>query len=172
MSKRLGIFIPIELIQNKELDWLNKILLTEIISLSQLRKGCIASNQKLSDFLQIDKSSIHRRIKFLVEMDYIKTENKYSGKRCIGRVIKPTGKLMVAQNTIMVAQNNEVVAENTINGSVEHHSMVAQSDPINTFINSGNSVINPVINSEEIMDYRSEKAQLMITDDLLKKFNL
>lgn len=171
MAKNLGIFIPIELIQNDELDWLNKILLTEIISLSSLRKGCIASNQRLSDFLQIDKSSIHRRIKFLVDKDYITTENKYSGKKCIGRVIKPTGKLMVsctnlmvAEDTTMVAQNTTMVAENTINGGTEHHSMVAQSYPSNSFINSGNSVSNTVINSgsNSEVDLDSELNKLLV----------
>lgn len=153
-NKRTGIFIPIEIIQNDELDWLNKILLTEIISLTKLKKGCVASNQMLADFLQIKKSSIHRRIQYLVENDYIITENKYSGKKCIGRVIIHTGKLMVAESNgmvakrnLMVAQSKSMVAQATIKGSTCDHTMVAQSDPITSFINSGNSVINSVSNS-------------------------
>ena len=148
-QKRLGIFTPLELIENHELDWLNKILLSEIISLSKLEKGCTISNEKLANFLQIQKSSIHRRIKFLVDNDYIITKNKYSGKKCIGRIITPTGKLMVAQSTTKVAHATTKVAQATVNGSPCDHTMVAQSDPINSFSNSSNSDCNSVMNTED-----------------------
>ena len=35
-EKKLGIFIPIELINNLELYWINKVLLSEIISLTNV----------------------------------------------------------------------------------------------------------------------------------------
>lgn len=148
-NKKLGIFIPLDLIQNNELDWLNKILLTEIIQLTKLKNGCTASNEFLANFLQIQKSSIHRRIKFLLENDYITTQNKYSGKKCIGRIIRHTGKTMVAQSNVMVAQATTLVADATINGSKGDHTMVATSDPINTFRNTRNSIRNTVSNTEE-----------------------
>lgn len=173
-EKRLGIFIPLELIENPELDWINKILLTEILSLSKLKNGCTASNERLSEFLQIQKSSIHRRIKFLVENDYIITNNKFSGGKCIGRKIIPTGKLvvakqkpMVAKQNLMVAQSSTMVAQETINGSTANHSMVAQSDPISSFINSDNSVINSVINS----DSNSEELEKGLVR-ILEKLNI
>lgn len=174
-QKRKGIFISIEVIENNELDWLNKILLTEIVALTKLKNGCTASNQMLSNFLQIEKSSIHRRMKFLVENGYIETQNIFSGGKCVGRIIRHTGKLMVAQNNLMVAHTNSIVAqettlvaEETINGSVGDQSMVAQSDPMKSVMNSKKTVINSgmntVINSEKLQEEELKK--------VLKKFNL
>lgn len=163
-NKSLGIFIPLDIIHNQELDWINKILLSEIISLTKLEKGCIASNQYLADFLQIQKSSLHRRIKFLVENDYIKTKNVYSGKKCVGRVITHTGKLMVAPATTKVAHATNVVAQATIKGSTRYHTMVAESDPRNTFSNSGNTDYNSVINTEEDLELQMKQ--------VFSKFNI
>ena len=171
----MGIFIPLELIENEELDWINKILLSEIISLNKLKKGCIASNETLSRFLQMEKSSIHRRIKFLVDRGYIKTQNKFSGGKCIGRIITPIEKSMVATNNSMVAHNNtmvatsdRLVAQETINGSTQHHTMVAQSYPMNSFINSCNSEMNtimkPEMNTEDLIEVGINK--------LLEKYNI
>lgn len=159
-NKRLGIFIDLDIIKNEELDWENKVLLAEIISLDKLSKGCIASNQTLADFLQIKRQSIHRRIKFLVDKGYITTSNQYSGGKCIGRIIYPTGKVMSAQASTMSAdadtmsaQADTMEAQADINDSVCFHSMTAQSDPIYTFNNSDNTVsntdYNTVINSDE-----------------------
>lgn len=162
-SKRLGLFIDLEIIQNPELDWENKVLLSEIIALSKLEKGCIASNQMLADFLQLKRQSIHRRIKFLVEKEYISTENVYNGGKCIGRIITPTGKVMTATASSMTAHADTLVADAVINDSTRYHSMTAESDPINSLINSGNSG-----NSELIQEFPTDE-QL---NKYLQKFNI
>jgi DNA-binding MarR family transcriptional regulator len=176
-NKRLGLFIDLEIINNPELDCENKFLLSEIISLSKLEKGCYASNQSLADFLQIKRQSIHRRIKFLVDNGYITTENKFSGGKCVGRKIYPTGKLMTAQASVMEAQASgmeahadTMEAQAVINDSTGLHSMTAESDPINTLYNSDNTfintVINTVINTEKNL---TEEEELNI---ILAKYNI
>lgn len=139
-NKKKGIWITIEIIKNHELDWTNKVLLSEIISLSKLEKGCIASNQTLSNFLEIKRQTIHRRIKFLVEKGYITTLNKYSGEKCIGRIITPTGKLsadtMEAQADTMTALADTMEAHADTNDSTRLHTMTAQSDPSNSLTKS------------------------------------
>jgi len=178
-TKRLGIFIDLEIINNPELDWENKVLLAEIISLSKLEKGCIASNQTLADFLQIKRQSIHRRIKFLVDNGYITTINKFSGKRCVGRIIYPTGKLMSAQASIMEAHADNMEAHADINDSTGFHSMTAGSDPIYTINNSSNSVINTEyntsINTDEFFDIEEEldkilNKQTFLTEHIIDAF--
>lgn len=157
-TKKLGLFIDLEIIQNAELDWVNKVLLSEIISLNKLEKGCFASNQWLSDFLQIKPQSIHRRIKFLVDNNYITTLNKYSGKKCIGRIITPTGKVMEAQADTIEAQASIIEAQASINDSTRFHSMTAESDPSNTFIKPfSNTFIKPLINTELIQEKPSDE---------------
>lgn len=176
-NNRKGMWIPQEIIENTELDWINKILLNEIISLSKLEKGCYASNQILADFLGIKRQSIHRRIKFLIENEYIITQNKYSGEKCVGRIITPTGKLlnliveaddssMEAHASGMEAYADTLEAHADTYDSTCLHSMTAQSDPINTLINSD---INSVINSEIKPDINSELKQKSKYEILLEE---
>jgi hypothetical protein len=160
-NKRLGLFIPLDLINNKELDWVNKILLSEIISLSKLEKGCYASNKWLSEFIGMETSSLQRRLKFLVGKGYIVTINKYSGKKCIGRIINPTGKVMEAQEKsmgatapLLGASATTMGATATNDGSECDHSMGATTDPINTLSNSS---MKSVIITEDITDINIEK---------------
>lgn len=164
MNKRQGIWIDIQLINNNELDWLNKILLSEIISLSKLKNGCTASNEKLADFLGLKRQSIHRRIKFLVDNKYIFTKNIFSGGKCVGRIIFPTGKLMTAQASTMTAHADTMTAQAVINDSTRLHSMTAQSDPINSFTNSDKNSTNSVINTGKTLSELEEK--------YFKKFNV
>ena len=162
-NKRQGIFIPLEIMQNLELDWENKVLLSEIISLDKLEKGCYASNDVLAKLLQIKRQSIHRRIKFLLENKYIKTKNKYSGGKCVGRIIKPTGKIMEAQATPMTAPADNMEAQAVINDSIRFHSMTAGSNPITTLIKTNKTFNKTVINTDEL--HRQEQI-------IFNKFNL
>jgi DNA-binding MarR family transcriptional regulator len=152
-NKRLGLFVPLELINNQELDWVNKILLSEITSLSKLDKGCYASNKWLSDFIGMETSSLQRRLKFLVENGYIITTNKYKGKKCIGRIITPTGKVMGAKDSSMGASATTMGATATNDGSECYHSMGAGNDPMITDNNSDiKTFIKTDINTEKIDD--------------------
>ena len=89
MEKRSGIWVPLEIMKINNLDWENKILLTEILSLHQANHGCIASNQYFGSFLGITSGAASKRISKLIKSGYIKTENIYRNGRCIGRVIIP-----------------------------------------------------------------------------------
>lgn len=138
--------------QNRELDWENKILLSEIISLDKLERGCYASNETLANLLQIKRQSIHRRIKFLLDNGYIKTKNKFSGGKCIGRIILPTGKTMEAQASSMTACADTMEAHAVTNDSTCYHSMTAESDPITTLIKTDKTFTNSVIKTEEMTE--------------------
>ena len=86
-NKKTGIWIPIELMNNRQLDWVNKVLLSEIYSLAKLKNGCIASNQYFGELLQITKSSASKRITQLEEWGYITCKNQFKNKQCVGRII-------------------------------------------------------------------------------------
>lgn len=86
-EKKKGIWIPIELMNDTKLDWTNKVLLSEIYSLSELENGCFASNQHFGEVLQINKSAVSKRISQLEEWGYINCRNQYKNKQCIGRII-------------------------------------------------------------------------------------
>lgn len=88
-EKRTGIWIPIELMDDNQLDWLNRVLLSEILSLHQLPNGCIASNQHFGELLGIDRSAASRRISKLKKLGYIQTKDVYQRNECVGRIITP-----------------------------------------------------------------------------------
>lgn len=88
-EKRLGIWIPVELMNDKKLDWANKALLTEIVSLHELPSGCIASNEHFAELLGIERSAASRRISKLKRLGYITTKDVYDRNFCVGRRITP-----------------------------------------------------------------------------------
>jgi hypothetical protein len=87
-DKRTGIWIPVELINNKKLDWTNKVLMSEIVNLNKLENGCIASNEHFAQLLGIERSSVSKRITYLEKVGMIVTKKIYERKRCVGRVIQ------------------------------------------------------------------------------------
>jgi hypothetical protein len=89
MENRKGIWIPIEIIEDDNLDWLNKVLLSEIISYSKLPLGCIASNEKFGELLNIHRGNVSKRISYLVENEYIKIIVVNKSKNKSARTIIP-----------------------------------------------------------------------------------
>ena len=150
-EKRKGIWIPIDLMENNELDWTNKILLSEIWSLDDLPDGCFASNEYFGGLLGISKGSASKRITQLTNLGYIKTENVYQKGNCIGRVIRPTGETVKTDNENKVSvqqkgssqENHEVVPERPGGGSQTTRGVVLErlgggspENPINTINNT------------------------------------
>jgi DNA-binding MarR family transcriptional regulator len=90
MGKEPFLMVPQSILELKNLDGDNKLLLAKIVSLHQLKDGCIMSNNYIGDMLGLDKSSASRRIKKLKKLQYIETQNIYKDRICIGRKIIPT----------------------------------------------------------------------------------
>jgi hypothetical protein len=134
VEKRKGIWIPVELMENIDLDWTNKVLLSEICSLNDLPDGCFASNEYFGGLLRIAKGSASKRITQLTNLGYIKTENVYQKGNCIGRVIVPTGKKGNDVNGKKVpvsqkgssSENHEVVPERQGGSSSENQGVVPE----------------------------------------------
>lgn len=88
-NNRKGLWISYEIITDEKLDWLNKILLSEIYSYSKLELGCIASNETFAKLLGIHKGNVSKRIAWLVEEKYIKLLLFKKGEKRTTRVIIP-----------------------------------------------------------------------------------
>ena len=69
-KNRKGLWISIEILEDKNLDAVNKIILAEIYSLCELPKGCIAGDQHLGELVNLSRTAINSRIKLLEEMGY------------------------------------------------------------------------------------------------------
>jgi Helix-turn-helix domain len=89
MNKRDGIWIPIDIIKDNNLDWINKVLLSEIFSYSKLEKGCFASNDTFAELLNIHRGNVSKRISFLEEEGYINVVLLKEGEKRTKRVITP-----------------------------------------------------------------------------------
>lgn len=88
-DRRKGIWIPIELVNNKDLNWPNKVLLAEIYYLNKLPSGCFASNDFFANLLGTERSAASKRISYLKKNGYIQTEDIFHKGQCVGRVITP-----------------------------------------------------------------------------------
>jgi len=109
MGKRLGIWIPLGIMEIKNLDWGDKILLTEILSLHQTKHGCIASNQYFGSILGMTSGAASKRISRLIKSGFIKTKNIYRNGGCVGRIITPEKSL----NETYLSKNEFSVGKTT-----------------------------------------------------------
>jgi DNA-binding MarR family transcriptional regulator len=90
MAIETFLMVPQSILELKNLDGDNKLILAKIVSLHQLKDGCIMSNRYIGKMLGLDKSSASRRISKLIKLNYIETKNIYKDEVCIGRKIIPT----------------------------------------------------------------------------------
>jgi redox-regulated HSP33 family molecular chaperone len=72
MERKLeGIWIPLNIWEDKNLDMTEKGILTEIHYLDNEPNHCYASNEYLSKFCQCSESKVTRTITKLIELEYI-----------------------------------------------------------------------------------------------------
>jgi hypothetical protein len=82
-----GVWIPKEVWIDKELTWMEKLLLVEINSLDNA-EGCYASNQYFADFFNLSASRISEIVSSLVEKKYITSKLIYEGLQVKMRILK------------------------------------------------------------------------------------
>lgn len=70
-----GIWIPVEIWQDKRLTILDKTVLMRIDSLDSSERGCYASNKDLAEFCRCTERKVTNAIAKLIKFDYI--ELKY-----------------------------------------------------------------------------------------------
>jgi len=198
-EKRTGIWIPIELMNNKKLDWTNKVLLAEIISLSQLKEGCHASNEFFAGLLGINKSAASKRISQLKNLEYIQTKDIYDKTNCVGRLITIKSKYTVTGSPVdgsikpksKQTQKLEVVPKQQGGSSDENQGVLpdrpqdssqttmgvvpeqlggsSQKNPINTINNSDILIQYTKPDTGEIENFSLEKNQTTKEQELTEK---
>lgn len=84
-----GIWIPKEIWLDKNLNWVEKVLLVEINSLDN-EDGCFATNAYFADFFGLSKDRISNLISQLAEKGYISVEMRYkpNSKQIDKRIVK------------------------------------------------------------------------------------
>ena len=137
-KERKGIWIP-QSIMVLDLNGNDKILLAEIYSLCEREDGCYASNNHFMKLLGYETpGAASKRISFLSDKGYIRTEDVYEKRRCVGRIIYRSQKTEILKGVIPNSNNgsdnwNQGVVPNELEG-------ISVGNTINSFINS--SLIN------------------------------
>ena len=118
-----GIWIPKEIWLDSNLTWSEKMLLVEIDSLATLEKGCIATNEYLSDFFNLSKDRISKLISSLKSKGYIEVKLIYKKdtKQILKREITTIGYRQKQLEGIVnnaergIVENNEDINTDIIN---------------------------------------------------------
>lgn len=142
-----GIWIPKEIWLDDNLTWSEKMLLVEIDSLSTLEKGCIATNEYLSNFFNLSKDRISKLISSLKSKGYIEVKLIYNGntKQIIKREITTIGyrqkqlEGVVKDNDKGIVESNEDINTDIINTSeyIEREEEQAKEEKPRETLNTG-----------------------------------
>lgn len=77
MQKLKGLWIPVEILLNKDLSDKEKIILSMILYLSEETKSCFASNKYIASIVNVTTNRVSKIISSLKEKQYIKVKLKY-----------------------------------------------------------------------------------------------
>ena len=77
MQKLKGLWIPAEILLNKDLSDKEKIILSVILYLSEETKSCFASNKYIASIVNVTANRVSKIISSLKEKEYIKVKLKY-----------------------------------------------------------------------------------------------
>ena len=88
-----GIWFPIEIWENKDLTWNEKILLLDIDSYTSKNKDCFFSNKYIADLLDVNETTANKILSSLIKKGYV-VKTKFDGRK---RYIKSTLELGARQ---------------------------------------------------------------------------
>ena len=80
MQKLKGLWIPAEILYDKQLSDKEKLILAIIVFLNQEDKGCFASNKYISSIVNVTHGRVSKLISSLREKGYIEVKLKYKSE--------------------------------------------------------------------------------------------
>lgn len=184
--ERKGIWVCQFILEDKKLDWMNKVLYAEILSLHKLDSGCIASNQHFATLLGLKSSlSAMNRIHILEGLGYltISRGNQY-GKTQRRLYPKKYSLMDTHEHMEPILTSNDPIL--TSIGSIyspvypaythEYRQHILADIPNNTTTNSikktNNNSVNNTNNNTENFNYTDKEAQNLIDPKILEKFGI
>ena len=76
-QKLKGLWIPVEVLLNKDLSDKEKIILSMILYLSEETKSCFASNKYIANIVKVSADRVSKIVTSLRKKNYIKVKLKY-----------------------------------------------------------------------------------------------
>ena len=77
MQKLKGLWIPAEILLNKDLSDKEKIILSMILYLSEEKGSCFASNKYIANIVNVTPERVSKIISSLKDKEYVKVKLKY-----------------------------------------------------------------------------------------------
>ena len=184
--ERKGIWVPQFILEDKKLDWMNKVLYAEVLSLHKLESGCVASNQHFATLLGLKNSlSAMNRIHILEELKYLtisrgtqygKTQRRLYPKKYSLRDSQEYMEPMLASNDPILTSIPTLYSPVYAPYTHEHSQHILADIPNNTITNSiiktKTNSVNNTNNNTENFDYTDKEAQNLIDLEILKKFGI
>lgn len=141
-----GVWIPKEVYCNKELNWTDRILLTEINSLDG-EQGCFASNAYFAKFLGVTENIISNSISKLKKMGFI-TQASFDGRR---RILKT---LLINREPDSLSVGNQTPCEQGGSLQLNRENNNTINNPINKTSNSILAEPEQKTQSSNIVNFR------------------
>lgn len=112
-----GVWIPKNIWLNKQLNFLDKVILIEIDSLNSEEQPCFARNQYFADFCQCSPRHITRVLTKLVNLGYIKITVAENGQRYIQTIVDKMSTPQSRVDKMSTSPRQNVYHNNTINNT-------------------------------------------------------
>lgn len=118
-----GIWLPIYILINSELNDKEKIILSLILFFSKEKRCCDVKNEQLSELVLVTEDRISRLISLLKDKGYIELKYNYKdgGKKITSRVITPLADKIGCYNDLMR------IGENTNKDSSKHQPPIGEN---------------------------------------------
>jgi len=157
-TNRKGLWIPEEILDDKNLDAANRIILAEIYSLCKLPKGCFAGDKHLGTLANLSRPAINSRIKTLEEMEYFEKTVKPG----VGKILKRTYRNSIISKAVL--ETTQV--ENTFNPTST--SSTTDTLPVSSgiFTSSATDTINTTTNTDIIIQETIHDTGAAIKSDM------
>ena len=148
-TNRKGLWIPDEILDDKNLDAANRIILAEIYSLCKLPKGCFAGDKHLGTLANLSRPAINTRIKLLEEMEYFEKTVKPG----IGKILKRKHKDNIVPQAVLETTQLENIYNPTPTISTTDTLPVSSGTPTSSTTDTINTTTNTDLLEQEIIQY-------------------
>lgn len=156
-----GIWIPIEIWQNKSITWNEKILLMEIDSFTSKGNDCYISNEYIADLLGVTERSASRLLSHLLETGLIRVVKFDGRKRYVESTIcfqaGWTQMSMQGGQSCPHTDNNEYINKREIYKGSQAHFVKPSIEEVAAFCRERNNGIDP----EEFVAFYDSKGWMV-----------
>ena len=155
-QKLKGLWIPVEVLLNKDLSDKEKIILSIILYLSEETKSCFASNKYIASIVNVTENRVSKIISSLKEKEYIKVKLKYKtdSKEIEQRQITP-----IVQNINRYNSKSQegIETNNYLDSQNQQYPIYNKDKDIINNINNKNNYKKEDTHKKKNIPYRSDR---------------